>query len=179
MSKVPCLDFTERKRKGKGNQSSIWYKGIGFNSSISNILFGFMVRIPIDTKALGLIHPSIIFRLHLWFLFLVTSSYLDGTNDFIQQVAIFSSIHTNSKDPWYPIFPLGWEEGKWARPLFYFSLPIWPHFFHFYSSFVSSLINNPTPFSLAFSRTYQLCSFQDKNLKNESRSQQQLKDNSS
>jgi len=67
-----------------------------------------------------------------------------------------------------------WMDEKIAT----FSLPIWPHFFHFYPSFVSSLINNLTPFLLAFSRTSQLCSFQDKNLKNESRSQQ-LKDNSS
>ncbi len=50
MSKVPCLDFTERKKKRKKKR-----------------------RPPIDTKALGLIHPSIIFRLHLWFLLLVTS----------------------------------------------------------------------------------------------------------
>jgi hypothetical protein len=45
MSKVPCLDFTERKRKGKKNE------------------------VPIDTKALGLIHPSLIFCLDLWFHF--------------------------------------------------------------------------------------------------------------
>jgi len=71
MSKVPCLDFTERKRKGKTNVP-IDTKVLGLIHP-SLILFGFMVPFPIDTKALGLIHPSIIFRLHLWFLFLVTS----------------------------------------------------------------------------------------------------------
>lgn len=75
-----CLKFLlvlillkgKEKEKNK-NKGSNWYKGIGFNSSISNILFGFMVHLPNDMKALGFIHPSIIFRLHLWFLFLVTS----------------------------------------------------------------------------------------------------------
>ncbi len=73
-----CLKFLvlillKGKEKGKKNEGSNWYKGIGFHSFISNTLFGFMVLLPIDTKALGLIHPSIIFRLHLWFLFIVTS----------------------------------------------------------------------------------------------------------
>jgi hypothetical protein len=74
MSKVPCLDFTERKRKEKKETKvPIDTKALDLIHPSLTFLFGFMVCLPIDTKALGSIHPSIIFRLHLWFLFLVTS----------------------------------------------------------------------------------------------------------
>jgi hypothetical protein len=125
---------------------------------------------------LGLIHPSIIFHLHLWFLFLVTSKGRRLLSWWCQRF----SLPLIQEERWgcQGSLELVWNHVWMDEKIATFSLPIWRHVFHFYPSFVGSLINNLTPFLLAFSGTYQLCSFQDKNLKNESRSQQ-LKDNSS